>query len=291
VLPFAVHSVAMLGHDLMCAMMASGAGRIVVLAAPQQSEELEALRSQADLAQTFMRELGHGEEARIDILVEADPDAVESALHDAPAPTPVSPQSFWAVGSKRDIARLAIDKLREGAGSEAEMFALPEHAPYGRINVDTDACTLCLACVGACPTGAILDGQDVLQLRFIEQNCVQCGICKSTCPESAITLEPRYNFRQEAASAIVLNEDEPYACVRCGKPFGSKKAIDGIIAKLEGKHWMFSSGKQTELLKMCDNCRVVAMGESGDDPFKMGEVPRVRTTEDYIMSPGDTDND
>jgi ferredoxin len=291
VLPFALHSVAMLGHDLICAMVASGAGRVVVLAAPKQAEELEALHAQAELAQTFMRELGYGEEARVEVLVEADPDAVESHLHDTPAPAPVSAQPFLPIGSKRDIARMAISKLHEGADSEAELIALPEAAPYGRVNVDTEACTLCLACVGACPTGALLDGEDTLQLRFIEQNCVQCGICKSTCPETAITLEPRYNFRHEAASPIVLNEDEPFACVRCGKPFGSKKAIDGIIAKLEGKHWMFESGKQTELLKMCDNCRVVAMAESSNDPFKMGEVPRTRTTEDYIMERDDGDKD
>jgi ferredoxin len=291
VLPFALHSVAMLGHDLICAMVASGAGRVVVLAAPKQAEELEALHSQAELAQTFMREVGYGEEARVEVLVEADPDAVESHLHDTPAPGPVTAQPFLPIGSKRDIARMAISKLHEGAGSEAELIALPDSAPYGRVNVDTEACTLCLACVGACPTGALLDGEDTLQLRFIEQNCVQCGICKSTCPETAITLEPRYNFRQEAGSPIVLNEDEPFACVRCGKPFGSKKAIDGIIAKLEGKHWMFESGKQTELLKMCDNCRVVAMAESSNDPFKMGEVPRTRTTEDYIMERDDSDKD
>jgi len=290
-LPFGLHSVAMLGHDLVCAMIASGAGRVVVLASPQQAEELDALHTQAELAQTFMRELGYGDDARVQVLIEADPDAVEDYLYEAPAPKPVAAQSFLAIGSKRDIARMAIARLRESTGSEAELIALPDIAPYGRVNVDTDACTLCLACVSACPTSALLDGEDTLQLRFIEQNCVQCGICKSTCPESAITLEPRYNFRPESGSAIVLNEDEPYACVRCGTAFGSKKAIDGVIAKLEGKHWMFASGKQTELLKMCDNCRIVAMAESSDDPFKTGEVPRVRTTEDYIMEREDTDKD
>jgi ferredoxin len=291
VLPFALHSVAMLGHDLICAMITSGAGRIVVLASPQQAEELEALHAQAELARTFLRELGYGDDARIEVVVEADPDAVESHLHDAQTPAPVTAQPFMPIGSKRDIARMAISKLREGAGSEAELIALPDAAPYGRVKVDKDACTLCLACVGACPTGALLDGEDTLQLRFIEQNCVQCGICKSTCPEAAITLEPRYNFRPEAGSPIVINEDEPYACVRCGKAFGSKKAIENIIAKLEGKHWMFSGSQRTELLKMCEDCRVVAMAESKDDPFKMGEVPRVRTSDDYIMSSDDSDKD
>ena len=289
VLPFAVHSVAMLGHDLICAMIASGAGRVAALASPQQAEELDALHAQAELAQTFMHELGYGDERRVEVLVEADPDAVENHLYDTPAPAPVRAQPFLPIGSKRDIARMAISKLHEGTGSGAELIALPDSAPYGRVNVDTEACTLCLACVGACPTGALLDGEDTLQLRFIEQNCVQCGICKSTCPETAITLEPRYNFRPEAASPIVLNADEPYACTSCGKKFGSKKAIENIIAKLEGKHWMFSSGKQTELLKMCEDCRVVAMAESSNDPFKTGEVPRVRTSDDYIMSSDDSD--
>jgi len=45
------------------------------------------------------------------------------------------------------------------------------------------------------------------------------------------------------------------------------------------------------LLKMCEDCRVVAMAESKDDPFKMGEVPRVRTSDDYIMSSDDSDKD
>jgi ferredoxin len=167
VLPFALHSVAMLGHDLICAMVASGAGRVVVLASPQQAEELDALHAQAELAQTFLRELGYGEEARIEVLIEADPDAVESYLYDTPAPEPVTAKPFLAMGSKRDIARMAISKLHEGAGSEAGLIALPGGAPYGRVNVDSDACTLCLACVSACPTGALLDGENTLQLRFM----------------------------------------------------------------------------------------------------------------------------
>ena len=108
VLPFALDSVAMLGHDLICVMIASGAGRVVVLASPRSADELDALHAQAELAHTFLRELGYGAETRILVLVEADPDAVESVLHESPAPAPVAVRSFLAMGSKRDIARMAI---------------------------------------------------------------------------------------------------------------------------------------------------------------------------------------
>jgi hypothetical protein len=33
---------------------------------------------------------------------------------------------------------------------------------------------------------------------------------------------------------------------------------------------------------MCDNCRVIALAEQGNDPFKGPARPRVRTTEDYL---------
>lgn len=283
VLPFAVNSVTSLGHDIFAALLAMGAAEIVVLAPPERAGELNALEIQQRLTAAFMGALGYETAERVRILSESDPGAVEAVLYSEDWPAALKPQSFWPVGSKRDIARIVLGKLYEASPSPQEIIALPEHAPYGRIKVDLDACTLCLACVGACPAGALLDGQDLLQLRFLEQNCVQCGLCKVTCPENAINLEPRYNFTSAAQNAIVLNEEEPFACVRCGKPFGSKRSIERVIGSLSGKHWMFQSGSQAEILKMCDNCRVIAISEEGKDPYAMGEPRRVRTTEDYIM--------
>ena len=43
-------------------------------------------------------------------------------------------------------------------------------------------CTLCLSCVSACPEGALADNPDKPQLRFIEKNCVQCGLCATHLP-------------------------------------------------------------------------------------------------------------
>ena len=95
---------------------------------------------------------------------------------------------------KRATLELAIDHLlRAGAAALPEAIALPAAGPPVRQprRRHRRSCTLCLACVGACPESALADNPERPQLRFIEKNCVQCGLCASTCPEDAIRCEPR----------------------------------------------------------------------------------------------------
>jgi len=132
---------------------------------------------------------------------------------------------------------------------------LPAGSPFGAVTVNKDSCTLCLACVSACPASALQDNQNVPQLRFIEKNCVQCGLCETTCPENAIALVPRLLAAPERKQPVVLNEAKPWACIRCSKPFGTQKAIEAMLGKLAG-HAMFQ-GEALERLKMCSDCRVI----------------------------------
>ena len=112
---------------------------------------------------------------------------------------------------------------------------------------------------------------------------MQCGLCKATCPERVITLTPQLDFRGLAAAARLLKEEEPFCCIRCGKPFGTKSTIERVTAKLAGKHWMFSGpGNRIEVLKMCEDCRVGAVTAAGFDPYATTERPRPRTSEDYL---------
>ena len=112
-------------------------------------------------------------------------------------------------------------------------------------------------------------------LRFAEDACVQCGLCKATCPEKVITLKPQLDFRAATARARVLKEEEPFCCIRCGKPFGVKSAIERVAAKLEGKHWMFqNSAKRLDVIKMCADCRV-----DRDDRGELRSVRRARAAE------------
>jgi hypothetical protein len=68
-------------------------------------------------------------------------------------------------------------------------------------------------------------------------------------------LIPQLRLTPERREAVVLNEMQPYACVRCGKPFGTLKAIEAMVGKLAG-HAMFQ-GAALERLKMCGDCRVI----------------------------------
>jgi ferredoxin len=127
---------------------------------------------------------------------------------------------------------------------------------YGTIAVNHDTCTMCLACVGACPVGAILDTQESPQLRFIEAKCVQCGLCETTCPERAIALTPRLYLDAPARQARVVNEAAVFRCIACGKPLGTEKMVANMLAKLSG-HSMFAGPGALDRLKMCADCRVI----------------------------------
>ena len=173
---------------------------------------------------------------------------------------PTGVARFAVAPEKRNTLELVLDHLMDGAPALKSTVAplaipLPAGSPFGAITVNKDRCTLCLACVSACPASALQDNQNAPQLRFIEKNCVQCGLCESTCPEDAIDLVPRLLAAPERKQAVVLNEAQPWACIRCSKPFGTVKAIESMLGKLAG-HAMFQ-GEALERLKMCSDCRVI----------------------------------
>jgi ferredoxin len=213
-----------------------------------------------------------------------DPDALGAALRAiAPMPPAPRPAAFVPAGAKRDVLRVALRELHGAAPAPVDVVALPERAPFGAIEIDVAGCTLCLACVSACPTGALGDDPERPTLRFSEDACVQCGLCKATCPEKVITLVPQIDFRAATASARVLKEEEPFCCIRCGKPFGVRSTIERVAARLEGRHWMYQGASQRlDVIRMCDDCRVAVISEQDFDPY--GSPPRAppRTTEDYL---------
>jgi ferredoxin len=193
------------------------------------------------------------------------------------------PANFQPFGSKREILRLALRELHLAAPAPVDVIALPASAPFGAVEIAVQGCTLCLACVSACPTGALSDDPERPLLRFAEDACVQCGLCRATCPEKVISLVPQIDFRAATTTARVLKEEEPFPCVRCGKPFGVKSTIERVVAKLEGGHWMYQGGaSRLDVIRMCETCRVTVVTEAGFDPHGAAPPPKVRTTDDYL---------
>lgn len=301
VLPFTEHSVSVFGHEAMLAAFSSGVRAITFLADPRQSDALATLEEEIALTKHLLSGLGYDIEGRFDVVVDNDPSKLEDILaRSVPAALQPSHSRISAVGSKRDIVRLAVSNLKKASPSETEIIALPQGAPYGRIEIKTAGCTLCLSCVSACPAGALSDNPDQPEVSFIETACVQCGLCQSTCPEQVITLEPRYNLEAAAVRPTVLHREEPATCISCGKAFGTASTIRRIKAQLAGRHTMFRSETQSALIEMCDDCRIKAQAEIGafgsvvepanpfldgaQDPAARGAAPRprIRTTDDYL---------
>jgi ferredoxin len=281
VLPFPLNEVTQVGFDFLAAAFAYGATRICVISDPAKAEELGGLAEQIGLAETVMEGLGYGG-GRVQVLDGGDPDVVEAAISHLEPRAPAPAGSFLPMGGKRTRIMLALRHLHEHAPEKVEILPLPKGAPFGGVEIDVQGCTLCLACVGACPTGAMLDDPERPGLGFNEEACVQCGLCRTTCPESVVALLPRINFTEEARHAITKNQQEPFHCIRCGKPFGVQSTIERITDQLAGKHSMFSDQGQIERIMMCDDCRVVVQFQAPEDPLKGPPRPKTRTTDDYL---------
>ena len=281
VLPLAVNEATQVGIEVIAAAFAYGASAVRFLLRAKPRHDIAGLTKTIALAEPILAALGFGSVACIET---DDPDALGSALQAIETHAPSArPASFSPIGPKREVMQLALRELHGVAPIPADVVALPDGAPFGAVEIDVAGCTLCLACVAACPTGALGDDPERPLLRFTEDACVQCGLCKATCPEKVMTLKPQLDFRAATARTIVLKEEEPFHCIRCGKPFGVKSTIERVIGKLAGQHWMYSQGsKRLDALKMCEDCRVVVVTEDSFDPHDAPLRPAVRTSDDYL---------
>ncbi len=239
VLPFEVNEITQISLDFLLSSLALGAERVVILGKPSKRGDFAGLAEQLGMAEAIMTGLGY-ESGLIDLLVEDDPDRIESELYEGREIAPRTPGAFIPQAAKRANLRLAAAHLFKEAPAPIDAVPLAPGAPYGAVDVDTNGCTLCLACVSACPTAALGDNPDKPQLSFQEEACIQCGLCKNTCPEKVITLVPQFNFSSEAKDQRVLYEEEPFCCVSCGKPFASKSTIEKMVSTLAGSHSMQS---------------------------------------------------
>ncbi|HMJ43479.1 MAG TPA: 4Fe-4S binding protein, partial [Pseudolabrys sp.] len=257
VLPLAVNEVTQVGLEAVAAAFAYGASALRFLLRARPRHDIAGLRKTIALSESIVSGLGFAG-ARVAAIETDDPDTLGEALHTiAVLPPAPRPASFVPVGAKRDVMRLALRELQRAAPAPVDVISLPADAPFGAVEINVEGCTLCLACVSACPTGALSADTERPLLRFAEDACVQCGLCKATCPEKVISLRPQLDFRAPTAAARVLKEEAPFECIRCGKPFGVKSTIERVSAKLEGKHWMFKgSARRPDVIKMCEDCRV-----------------------------------
>ena len=285
ILPVLLNEVTQVGPEVIAALFAYGAVGARLLTRGKPKHDIMGLRQVINTANAVLEGLGYG--SAVSIVETDDPDALRAALDAAPLGRPApNPATFMPAGTKRGLLEVAFRELHMSAPAPVDVIPLAAGAPFGGLDYNAEACTLCLACVGACPTNALSDNPDKPMLRFTESLCVQCGLCAATCPEDAITgLKPKLDFPAWEAPRQVLKEEEPFHCVSCAKPFGTRATVERVVARLQDRHWMFAGNEgqgRLRVLMMCEDCRVEAVVNESFDPHAMPARPAPRTTEDYL---------
>jgi ferredoxin len=264
VIPLEVLHVASIGADTALGALALGAAQVVILCSGSEALEYRAaLEGEIGWAGDVLAGLGYGA-SRLQLIAASEAGTLENAVWALETSQDIPSATFNLSNEKRRTLDFVLDHLAREAPVRAETIALATDAPFGRIEVDRKKCTMCMSCVGACPSSALLDSKEAPQLKFIERNCIQCGLCANTCPEDAISLTPRLLLGAQAKAAVVLNETEPFNCVRCSKPFGTRQMIDNMLGRLSG-HTMFGNPQALRRLQMCADCRVLDMMEQKNE--------------------------
>ena len=257
VIPFEIEELGSAGMDSWLAVLAYGASALWLLAPPGlPASVMKAITTQMNIARVILEGMGYP----ADVLQISGPDteALLQLLNSRLPPFAPEHAEFAALDEKRTVIRLAVDHLYEQAPAQRPLVSLPAGSPFGEVEVSAERCTLCMACVSQCPANALSAGDEKPQLKFIEANCVQCGLCCRSCPEDAIAASPRFLYDAVKRNRMrVLNEEEPFCCIRCGKAFAARSVIERITQKMKG-HSMFS-GEALARISMCDDCRVKAI--------------------------------
>ena len=260
ILGVAVDEISLLGVDLLLATLAYGADGVALISNPKVPAAIEdALQRQVGLGRAIIRGLH----------MPADYLCFSSCLDDLPdLPWRGERRAGLSAGftfnqEKRALTRLAAEHLCPDDGRVKPSIALPANSFFGTIFIDA-TCSLCMACVGACPADALVADGDSPRLSFIESRCHQCGLCQAACPENCITMHSRLLCDTRIANhPTVVYEAKPFLCIVCGQPFASANMVGRMQEKLAG-HWMYSTSRQAKRLQMCRTCRIRDIFSAGD---------------------------
>ncbi|MFT5505502.1 MAG: ferredoxin [Gammaproteobacteria bacterium] len=255
-----VEEIASVGPELCMAALAHGAEQVVLMLAKDTAgRSVKALQSQIGWLNQVAGAIGF--DASV-IQLTSNPELV-SGLNKI---LPIKPAEIDFPEAKREAFYQAVDFLIAQNSDIIAEVELDQAAPFGRVSIDSEACTLCMACISACPGKALQDGSNrgIPAVFLVESKCLQCGSCVQTCPEQAMTLTARFILdREQRDKEQELNRDSVFECTQCGKPFAPESVIGKMQEKLKD-HYMFNNERALARLTMCDNCRVADIVQDSD---------------------------
>lgn len=257
-LPFEIHGLGALGLDAWLAALAYGARQIVLVAeSGTPRSAVRAITNDLEACHALLEKMGD-DPRRVMLVQDGDSEPLGGAFARvavSPRPSGWTRARFAPPREKRARIFAFLEHLMLEADIRNPTVASAGNMPFGAVEVDQAACTVCLACVSLCPTSALTAAnEDQAQLRFVEGDCVQCGICAAGCPERAIRLVPRFTFDAAVRShPRTLAEAQLFRCVECGSPFISRAVLEGSMRRLKDHPMLAGDG--VRLLQLCVECR------------------------------------
>ena len=154
VLPLRVNEVTQLGPEMLAAAFAYGASGVAIAdTRARQRHDIAALRRAVETSDSIISALGFGT-GLVRIIETDDPDQLRAMLDAAPRGiTTQKPAGFVPRGAKRGVLETTFRELRLAAPAPIDVVPLAPGAPFGGVKLDVEGCTLCHACVTACPDG------------------------------------------------------------------------------------------------------------------------------------------
>jgi Fe-S-cluster-containing hydrogenase component 2/coenzyme F420-reducing hydrogenase delta subunit len=195
--------------------------------------------------------------------VELDDSPVPAGEHEATGgidddrPNPAFDSHGWTLESVRTILEHVTPEREVIRGLE----------DFGVMDV-SEACNLTPTCSNLCPTDAVRR-TEAGDLEFNHELCVNCGLCETGCPETAITMETGLDLsllpeNRDGEPWLTVHEGEMLECVRCGKPFTSA----GSAAKVEEEVGDLVSGIAPDadhsIFEYCSDCRTGLLFGGGE---------------------------
>ncbi|MCI7485479.1 MAG: 4Fe-4S dicluster domain-containing protein [Helicobacter sp.] len=184
------------------------------------------------------------------VLLVQDKSQLESALKQASR----LPQAYFIYTPRRGESLKEVFAQRAHAWVRNNNFGKIDFTHSADIQI-TEDCTLCLSCVEACNTNALINNNSSFELLFKHALCTGCGYCVDTCAEKVISMQSNVLDARGASFAYVQKaKDDPFKCVECGKIFATSKSIMKI------KNLLFHAF-EGDLLKQrsiecCADCKV-----------------------------------
>ena len=238
-------------------LLSLGAAKIVLL---DSSADLQntPVSKQIQLTNSILAALFGGGE-RITVTTPATIKKISPKVEPIPLKSRYS--SFSYINRREKLASILLFLLNQKTVQAEDNIILtgPVFETFGTVACDSEKCTHCGACLNDCKVEALTADDDTLSLNHVGILCIQCGTCVAVCPENALELEHGLILKPDFFRQQELTRAEAMICRECGKPFGTKKSFDHVMAKLK-THSV--TNDEFNFFEYCEKCRVVKLFES-----------------------------